>query len=133
MHAVTSSAATGSPPGLLHCHRHDVATGVVRIALSGELDVNSGPGLLQMLSDAADDALLVVVDMGNLGFVDPAGAAALRAAARSASSRIVAVNVPHHVRRTLTILGVHRTLKLIDPPARLHGGRASRRIPTFPQ
>ena len=114
MFALTSSPPTGPPVGTMRCTRHDLGTGVVRVALRGELDLSSGPELDRLLDQLLADASFVVVDLDELSFVDPAGAAALRAAGQRAGSRVVAVNVQPHVRTTLMTVGVHRVLKLVD-------------------
>ena len=99
----------------MRCTRHELGTGVVRVALRGELDLSSGPELDRLLDQVlATDATFVVVDMDELSFVDPAGAAALRAAGQRAAARVVAVNVQPHVRTTLMTIGLHRVLKLVD-------------------
>jgi len=114
--ALTSSPTTSTVPtaSAVRCTCHDLGTGVVRVALSGELDPSSVPELDRLLDRLLDNATFVVVDLDELSFVDPAGAAALCAAGQRAGSRIVAVNVHPHVRPTLMTVGVHRALKVID-------------------
>ena len=115
MFALTSSPLTGPPPGTPRCTRHDLGSGIVRIALRGELDLSSRHELDRLLDEALADADFVVFDLDELSFVDPVGAAPLRAAGQRAGSRVIAVNLQPHVRETLMAIGVDRVLKLVPP------------------
>lgn len=111
-------ASTASPSsGSLACTRHHLDEGVVRIAVAGELDLRSAPGLGRALEIALVDAAFVVLDLDALTFVDVAGGAPLRAAGRVAGRRLIVVNAQPHVRRTLTAIGVQRFLKLVPAPS----------------
>ena len=110
-------ATTASPsPGTLGCTCHDLGEGVVRIAVAGELDLRSAPGLGRTLEMALGHATVVVLDLDALGFVDVAGGAPLRAVGRVAGRRLIVVNARPHVRKTLAAIGLHRWLKLVPPP-----------------
>jgi anti-anti-sigma factor len=93
--------------------RHDLREGVVRLAVEGDLDLSCAPEFESQLADALAAAAYVVIDLEDVGFVDPGGAAALRAAGRAVGSRLIAVNAQPHVRKTLTSIGVDRMLKLV--------------------
>ena len=96
-------------PGTLSCDCHELADGVVRIAVRGELSEGSAPELEGLVERALGDAAFVVIDLDALSFVDPGGAIALGAAARAGGHRLIAVNAQPQVRATLS---VHRALRL---------------------
>ena len=110
-----ASAASPSP-GSLGCTCHHLGEGVVRIAVAGELDLRSAPGLGRTLETALVGASFVVLDLDGLGFVDVAGGAPLRAAGRVAGRRLIVVNARPHVRKALAAMGLHRWLKLVPSP-----------------
>lgn len=100
----------------LRCTCHHLGEDLVRIAVAGELDLRSAPRLGRTLETALSEAGIVVLDLDELGFVDVAGGAPLRAAGRVAGRRLIVVNARPHIRKALTAIGLHRWLKLIPPP-----------------
>jgi anti-anti-sigma factor len=78
------------------------------VHLAGELDVDTTPQLEQTLSDPDSQALLVVVDMRELAFMDSSGVHALvnaSARARQRGSRLVVLRGPPDVDRVFTLTG----------------------------
>jgi anti-anti-sigma factor len=59
----------------------------VVVRLEGDVDFGSGPRLAERLSEVVDAGSQVVVDLAGVGFVDPAGLAALLAASKAAARR----------------------------------------------
>jgi stage II sporulation protein AA (anti-sigma F factor antagonist) len=79
MRAVIQNEGLGEPPApaQLSITRTDDDGGVV-LALAGELDVTTSPQLEQALSDLdAEASLRVLLDLGELTFVDSAGVSVL--------------------------------------------------------
>ena len=100
------------------CHRRELGAGVVRISLSGELDLASVEELDAILREAAR-ARIVVLDLDALNFIDVSAARVLRMRAARAlrtGRRFIAVNAPEHIAKWLTAMGVDRSLKLVSPP-----------------
>lgn len=119
MAVVSPAEAAVSRSAKLRCARHDVAAGVVRVSLSGDLDASAVPDVDRVLRAAHDDAAFVVVDLDELAFVDGAGASVLRAAgalARREGRRVVAVNARPRVHDALALAGVEPELELIATP-----------------
>jgi anti-anti-sigma factor len=100
--------------------RRDLGAGVVRLSLSGELDLAAAAELDGVLHAADAGASIIVLDLDRLTFIDCCGARVLRAAADRAQGnghRLVAVNPVHHVERWLRLMAVDRRLRLVSPPA----------------
>lgn len=96
----------------------EVADGLVRVALRGELDlstVNKVEEELQALE--ADGAPLIVLDLSSLSFLDSTGLRCLVTAdqrAREAGRRLVLVRGPDAVQRVFTITRLEERLEMVD-------------------
>jgi anti-sigma B factor antagonist len=96
----------------------EVADGLVRVALRGELDlstVNKVEEELQALE--ADGAPLIVLDLSRLSFLDSTGLRCLVTAdqrAREAGRRLVLVRGPDAVQRVFTITRLEERLEMVD-------------------
>lgn len=96
----------------------EVADGLVRVALRGELDlstVNKVDEELQALE--ADGAPLIVLDLSRLSFLDSTGLRCLVTAdqrAREAGRRLVLVRGPDAVQRVFTITRLEERLDMVD-------------------
>ena len=96
----------------------EVADGLVRVALRGELDlstVNKVEEELQALE--ADGARLIVLDLSRLSFLDSTGLRCLVTAhqrARDAGRRLVLVRGPDAVQRVFTITRLEERLDMVD-------------------
>jgi anti-sigma B factor antagonist len=101
---------------------HDEDHAVV-IGVSGELDLASSPALENELeSGAASRALLVIVDLRQLEFMDSTGLSVLVRAhqrATDAGRRFGVVKGPQQVQRLLSLTGVAERLTLVDSPDEL--------------
>jgi anti-anti-sigma factor len=96
------------------------------IAVSGELDLASGPAFEQELARVtSSDAEQVVLDLRELEFMDSTGLSILVKAhqqAEEAGQRFGLVKGPQQVQRLLTLTGVEDRLTLADTPDELlHG------------
>jgi len=94
-------------------HRNRLET----IAVDGELDIASVPGLDARLRAAERDAPLVVLDLQSLEFVDSTGAALILSAdrrIRRAGGRLVLMRGTVEVQWLLALLGVDRELEFVE-------------------
>jgi anti-anti-sigma factor len=115
---IPSPTARPSSPGF-GCRRHDIGAGVVRLALTGELDAAGAVALDQVLRSALADGAVAVIDLDELTSIDATAAGVLRAGAsqaRGQGRRMVAVNARPAVERKLQRLGIARELKLVETP-----------------
>ena len=84
------------------------------MALAGGLDQVSAPEIGNMLDDALAAAAFVVLDLDELGSADAAVVSVLRAAGRAGGHRLIVVNVPPHVRDSLTTTGADPRLRIVS-------------------
>jgi anti-anti-sigma factor len=99
----------------------EVANGLARIALKGELDlstVNKVEEELQALE--ASGASLIVLDLSRLTFLDSTGLRCLVTAdqrAKESGRRLVLVRGPDAVQRVFTITRLEERLEMVDDAA----------------
>lgn len=95
--------------------------GLVRVALTGELDVATADQLDEALQGVEKEASILVLDLGELSFIDSSG---LRVLVRSnrrleaAGSRLVVGAASDAVERALAISGLNRVLNGVEGPPR---------------
>lgn len=65
---------------------HQVDDGVVRVAVTGEVDVATADDLYQSITDAAESVAEVVVDLADVTFCDSSGIGALAPPLRPTAS-----------------------------------------------
>lgn len=103
--------------GQFSIQRSDDPEGVV-LALSGELDIASAPELETCLKELAPDSRRrVVLDLGELNFVDSPGISALLAARKAADDEgrvLVLRRPPAQVQSVFAVIGVSDWLTLED-------------------
>lgn len=83
--------------------------GLITVAVSGELDLASSPGLEHALSSALAEAPVVVVDLEKLDFMDSTGLRLLgrsHQAAQTAGKRFLLGRASHPVQRVLHLAGL---------------------------
>jgi anti-sigma B factor antagonist len=99
----------------------EVADGLVRVALKGELDLSTvGKVEEELESLEAGGAKLIVLDMSRLTFLDSTGLRCLVTAdqrAREAGRRLVLVRGPDAVQRVFTITRLEERLEMVDDAA----------------
>jgi anti-anti-sigma factor len=99
----------------------EVADGLVRVALKGELDLSTVNKVEEELESLeAGGAKLIVLDMKSLTFLDSTGLRCLVTAdqrARDAGRRLVLVRGPDAVQRVFTITRLEERLEMVDDPA----------------
>lgn len=90
------------------------------VLVSGEVDLSTGPALSRLFVSALDlSPAAIILDMGGVTFLDPAGVAALLSVASLAGERNCRVRIrraPPKVVQVLRLLDVHDRLP-IDRPA----------------
>jgi anti-anti-sigma factor len=87
------------------------------IRVRGELDLDSAPHFDRALRDSLSSALLVIVDLRELTFIDSSGLhLIMEADARSRRSgrRLVFVRAPAQIDRLFKLLGLSARLEIID-------------------
>ncbi len=92
----------------------------VRLAVRGELDLATAPGLDDALREAAASAQHVVRDLRGLTFMDSTGLRTVLQAdarARSDGHDLVVVRGPHPVDRVFVLAGVEGVVTLVDAPS----------------
>jgi anti-sigma B factor antagonist len=98
---------------VLACERRAVAPDHQRVVASGEVDLFTGPRLIDALHAAQTDARHVELDLGGTTFMDMSGVRILLAAAehaRAAAGTFEIVNATASVARILALTGADRTL-----------------------
>lgn len=84
-------------------------TAGVRLAVAGEIDAHSAPGLQQRLTDAAADDMRLVLDLAGVTFMDSSGLRVMIAESTrrtEAGGEFVLAEVPRSVARLLDVSGV---------------------------
>jgi anti-sigma B factor antagonist len=106
----------------LEVHKQDRAT---VIAISGELDLASSPALQKELDRAqSSDAILLIIDLRQLDFMDSTGLSVLVRAHQRAEEQgrqLAMVKGPQQVQRLLSLTGVADRLTVVDSPEELLG------------
>lgn len=112
------------PHGPLFVVRVMRGDGWCRLALEGELDLATAPCLhLELKRAEQRGALLLLVDLRGLSFMDLTGMRVLIAAqerARDIGVELAALDPPPAVRRLLTLAGVDKLLNVTHDPAPTH-------------
>ena len=109
-------------------HQTHESDGMVRLALSGELDLSSAGQIEDVLKDLeAAGPEVLVLDLRDLTFMDSTGLRVMVSAdarARDASRRLVIVQGPETVHRVFRITGLDDHLEIVESPqAALDGAR----------
>lgn len=98
---------------LLACERRASAPDHERVAVTGEIDLATGPRLIDALRAAQADARHIVLDLDGTTFIDMAGARILLAAAAHARTTAGTFEIVHPtapVTRLLDLIGADRAL-----------------------
>ena len=89
------------------------------MALSGEIDIVTAPAVRDVLAGAVRQAVWIIVDLGEVTFLDAAGLGVLADGARRARhlpGGLGLVAVPRRVLRLLTLAGLDRHLAAFAAP-----------------
>ena len=112
----SSTQPSGSPQPFEYELRRS-GRAAVWIRVSGELDVASAPQFEPTLREALRSALLVVVDIRGLTFIDSTGLSVIVAAhgeARQSRRRLVLVRGPAPIDRLFELTGLSEQLEIVD-------------------
>jgi anti-anti-sigma factor len=96
----------------------------VEIAIQGELDLATAPGLEAEFErvGALDGIERVIVDLRELAFLDSTGLEAIvkfDARSRAAGVEVAVVRGPRAVERLFAVMQLDRRLRIVDDPAEL--------------
>lgn len=106
-------------PGSVHVL---TGRGTTRVVLSGEVDADLGPALLEAAADAAEAGTDLEVDVQHVTFMDSTGVAFLARLAKGSPTPVLLLHPTPEVRYLLDITGVSRLLTLPVPAAGAAGG-----------
>lgn len=109
--------------------------GVTRVTLAGELDLATVPQLRAVLSEAAKDAELVIVDLSELTFMDSTGILMILIAhsqIRAADRRLALVPGPRQVQRIFELTGLDDKLSFMNNGYCANDKRAATGEPGLP-
>lgn len=110
---VDGSTGQSAEPGSVHVL---TGRGTTRVVLSGEVDAELGPALLEAAADAAESGTALEVDVQHVTFMDSTGVAFLARLARQSPAPVVLLHPTPEVRYLLDITGVSRLLTLPAGP-----------------
>jgi len=117
---VALPARLGSPPvAATTAHSFSVETLVepdepVRVRVAGDVDMATASELRNALDEVErSDATAIVIDLGDVTFIDSSGLHVLLMTARRCERRqlpLTAVRLPYHVRRLFSLVALDQTL-----------------------
>jgi anti-sigma B factor antagonist len=99
------------------CGFHYEGRGAAWVSASGELDLASAPQFKQTVDEALKHALLVIIDLRAVTFIDSAGLHAVidaDARARENEQRLVLIRGSEQVGRLFDLVGLTGRLKILD-------------------
>lgn len=109
---------------------HVIVTGErTRIVISGEIDADLAPDLLEAATDAEMTGLPIEVDAQYVTFMDSSGIAFLARLASRSAERIRVLRAPDTVRFLLEVTRIGELLELVDgdePDGRVTAGEPAR-------
>jgi anti-sigma B factor antagonist len=98
---------------------HPLPEGGVRLALHGEMDLATVPGLQERLEGLRAARTPVVIDLREVTFIDSTGIRCLLLAGTDASRdgwQVEVIQGPKQVRETLEVAGIVQRLPFVDAP-----------------
>ena len=115
---------------------HFITSGTYLVSVGGELVGEPGASVGREVARLVDEgAREVVLDLGDVTFVDSTGIAAILEAgkrARRAGAVVTVVSDDENVRRVLDLVGLGRILALADTVTSAFAGVAERSSPAAP-
>lgn len=103
-----------------YCCRSPETAAAVRVAMAGELDINTVPELDRALRRAEAHGTPVILDLRELDFLDGAGAKLLLATdrrIRRAGGRLIIIRGPVEVDWFFWLIGIDSELDFVDQAA----------------
>ncbi|MFZ5870192.1 MAG: STAS domain-containing protein [Actinomycetota bacterium] len=107
----TPSAARPADPGSVHVI---VGRRKTRVVLTGEIDAELGPDLIEAAADAEDAGRPVEVDAQHVTFMDSTGVAFLARLASRCTGRLVLIRPPELVQFLIDVTAIREVLDVVD-------------------
>lgn len=85
-----------------------------RVVLTGEIDADLGPDLLEASADVEDGARPVEVDVQHVTFMDSTGVAFLARLASRSPETLVLIRPPALVRFLIEVTSIRQVLRVVD-------------------
>jgi anti-sigma B factor antagonist len=127
-----SASRTWQADELFECKVRSNGGAATWVHARGELDIESASQFERALRDSLSSALLVVLDLRELTFIDSSGLHIIEEAderARRSGRRLVMVRAPANVDRLFDLLGLSKRLEIIDLRPILVSTRSPRAYP----
>ena len=105
------SEGAASEPGSVHVILGGRKT---RVVLTGEIDADLGPDLLEASADAEDGGRPVEVDVQHVTFMDSTGVAFLARLASRSPETLVLIRPPALVRFLIEVTSIRQVLTVVD-------------------
>ncbi|SDQ87582.1 STAS domain-containing protein [Quadrisphaera sp. DSM 44207] len=107
------SGAAGAPaePGSVHVILGSRKT---RVVLTGEIDAELGPDLLEASADAEEAGRPVEVDVQHVTFMDSTGVAFLARLASRSPQQLVLIKPPDLVRFLIQVTSISEVLRVVE-------------------
>jgi anti-sigma B factor antagonist len=105
------------PPQPFACGVHGAGRGAAWVSARGELDIASAPQLQETLQEVLGRALLIIIDLRELTFIDSTGVHVIIDAddhARQTGHRLVLICDSGPLGRLFALLGLTDRLKIVD-------------------
>jgi len=111
--APSDGPAAGPPadPGSVHVILGSRKT---RVVLTGEIDAELGPDLLEASADAAEAGRPVEVDVQHVTFMDSTGVAFLARLASRSPGKLVLIKPPDLVRFLTEVTSIKQVLRVVE-------------------
>lgn len=107
----TSTSAGPAEPGSVHVILGSRKT---RVVLSGEIDAELGPDLLEASADAQQAGRPVEVDVQHVTFMDSTGVAFLARLASRSPQQLVLIKPPALVRFLIEVTSIRQVLRVVE-------------------
>lgn len=102
------------PSPAFSCTRQSPHVGIVRVTVTGELDLATAPALVDSLAESHDS--LVILDLSDVTFADSKGLQAILSAHAQlcrTDRRLVLIPGGRQVRRLFELTGVNKRLEIV--------------------
>ncbi len=109
----------GEAVGAFGCQLEQSPDGVVRVVVTGELDLATAPALERALQRAHVRGRLIALDLRGVSFCDSTGLhLSVRAnqRARDEGRRLVIVRGPEQLKRLFALTGIAKQLEIVEDP-----------------
>ena len=98
-------------PGSVHVL---LGPGRTRVVMTGEIDADLGPELLEAAAEAEDAAQPVEVDAQHVSFMDSTGVAFLAKLASRSNEPLVLIRPPDVVRFLVDVTSINQLVRIVD-------------------